>query len=93
MAIINGSRYENSVVDYFHKTEYGGSYPVVIYTFDSLSDVSFFYHTYFTGETLHAISQKYFRTPNLWWAIAEYNPEVTDFLHIPNGTLLRIPHV
>lgn len=93
MAITSGSRYEDSVVDYFRKVENGTEYPIVFYSFDSLTDVSFFYHTYRTGETLQGLSQQYFKTPMLWWAIAEYNPEVTDLLHIEDGTLLRIPSV
>jgi hypothetical protein len=93
MAIHSGSRYENSVVDYFHKTDGGANLPVVLYSFDNLADVSFFYHMYRKGETLHGLSQQYFRTPSLWWAIAEYNPEVTDFVHIADGTQLRIPSV
>ena len=92
MAIHSGSRYENSVVDYLQKTITGIAYPVVFYQFDDLSTVSFFYHRYQTGEALHALSQRYFNTPSLWWAIMEYNPEVTDIFHIPNGTQLRIPH-
>ena len=93
MAITAGSRYENSIVDYFRKKEGGVTYPVVLYSFDSLSDISFFYHTYRTGETLQGISQQYFKTPTLWWAIAEYNPEITDFFHIAHGTSIRIPSV
>lgn len=91
MAIHSGSRYENSIVDYFTKVENGTPYPVVLYKFEDLSDAKFYYHTYQTGETLHGLSQKYFKTPVLWWTIPEYNPEVTDIFNIPNGTLLRIP--
>jgi len=93
MAITSGSRYEDSIVDYFTKVENGTEYPNVFYSFDSLADVSFFYHNYRTGETLHGLSQRYFNTPSLWWAIAEYNPEVKDILHIADGTVLRIPSV
>lgn len=93
MAITSGSRYENSIVDYFSKEPGGNLYPIVFYSFDSLTDISFFYHVYRTGETLHGLSQKYFKSPALWWAIAEYNPEVTDLFHIKDGTILRIPSV
>jgi len=92
MAINSGSRYEDSVVDYLQKKKGGVAYPVVFYAFDDLANASFFYHIYKTGETLHSLSQIYFKTPSLWWAIMEYNPEVTDILHIPNNTQLRIPH-
>jgi hypothetical protein len=93
MAITSGSRYEQSIVDYFRKKEGGTTYPIVFYSFDNLDNISFYYHTYRTGETLQGISQKLLGTPNLWWAIAEYNPEVTDFVHIADGTLMRIPSV
>lgn len=93
MTIYSGSRYSDAIVDYFTKEEYGPATPVVIYKFDSLKRVSYFTHIYTTGETLHGLSQKYFRRPDLWWAIAEYNPEVVDFTNIASGTLLRIPSV
>lgn len=93
MAINSGSRYEQSNVDFFSKVEGGIVYPIVFYSFDSLDNVSFFYHSYRKGETLHALAQRYFRDPSLWWTIAEYNPEVVDLLRIPDNTLLRIPSV
>jgi hypothetical protein len=93
MAIVNGSRYQESVVDYFRKVEYGTTYPIVFYKFDSLTNISFFTHTYSQGETMQGLSQKYFRRPDLWWTIAEYNPEITDFFNLTPGTVLRIPSV
>lgn len=93
MAITSDSRYGKSIVDYFRKETGGVTYPIVLYSFDNLTDISFFFHTYRTGETLHGLSQRYFRTPKLWWVISEYNPEVTDLFDIPDGTLLRIPSV
>jgi hypothetical protein len=92
MAIVSGSRYEESVVDYFKKDYYGAELPVVIYSFDSLQSAKFFIHQYKTGETLQGLAQTYFRNPALWWTIAEYNPEITDLLNIPVNTELRIPH-
>lgn len=93
MAIFTGSRYSDATIDYFTKQEYGPATPVVLYKFDALSNISFFTHIYNDGETLHALSQKYFRRPDFWWAIAEYNPEIVDFTNIPAGTVIRIPRV
>jgi hypothetical protein len=93
MAINNGSRYQDSIVDYFRKEEYGTTYPVVFYQFDTLNNINYFIHNYIQGETLHGLAQKYFGRPDVWWIIAEYNPEVTDFLNISPGALLRIPNV
>jgi hypothetical protein len=92
MAIVSGSRYENSIVDYFKKEENGNTYPIVFYSFDSLTNVSFSLHTFIEGETLQGLSNQYYNRPDLWWAIAEYNPEITDLINIPAGTELRIPN-
>jgi hypothetical protein len=92
MTINSGSRYEEATVDYFKKEQYGPSLPVVLYSFDELQDAKFFIHYYQTGETLQGLAQTYLRNPSLWWTIAEYNPEVTDYLNIPVNTGLRIPH-
>ena len=93
MSIRAGSRYEKSVVDYFRKTENGQAYPIVFYNFDTLDSISYSTHTFVKGETLTAISWKYFNRPDLWWVIAEYNPEITNLVSIEGGTILRIPSV
>lgn len=91
MAINAGSRYETSTVDYFRKVEGNQTYPITLYKFDSLTSVSFYLHTLVEGETLQGLADQYFNRPDLWWAIAEYNPEVTDFVHLQPGTQIRIP--
>ena len=50
MAINNGSRYQDSIVDYFRKEEYGTTYPVVLYQFDTLDNINYFIHNYIQGE-------------------------------------------
>jgi hypothetical protein len=32
-------------------------------------------------------------SPDLWWRIMDYNPEIIDAFNIPIGTVLRIPSV
>jgi hypothetical protein len=93
MPIYSGSRYQNSLVDYFSKIEYGTATPIVFYTPNPLTNVSFFMHRYTKGESLIALSQKFFKRPDLWWTIVEYNPEIADFMSIPDGTEIRIPSV
>jgi len=93
MTIRASSRYETSVVDYFRKVENGQTFPIVFYNFDYLNSISFVPHTFVEGETLTGLSWRYFNRPDLWWAIAEYNPEIKDFINIPGGTVLRIPNV
>jgi len=93
MAIYSGSRYENSTVDYLSKTPYGKAYPIVFFNSEDLTNISFFTHITLASDTWHGLAQQYFQNPSLWWAIAEYNPELKDFIHFPVGTTIRIPSV
>jgi len=43
-----------------------------------------------TGERLDEIASRYYSNPALWRLIAEFNA-VADPMHVPPGTLLRIP--
>jgi nucleoid-associated protein YgaU len=93
MAIYKGSRYEYSTVDFVAKTPNGDQNPIVFYSISDFTAVSYYEHTYITGERLDQISVKYYKTPSLWWLIPEFNPQLVDFTNIPTGTVLRIPNV
>ena len=92
--IKENSRYYLSDVDHVAFEDGGAKNPIVLYNFDDLSNVSYSIHTYIDGERLDQIAARYYNNRcDLWWFIAEYNPEVRDFFNIPAGTLLRIPNV
>lgn len=93
MAIYKGSRYEYSTVDFFSTSLDGQLKPVVFYEMSNLGLISYYEHEYKEGERLDDISYKYYKRPNFWWLIAEYNPQVSDFTNIPSGTVLKIPNV
>lgn len=93
MTIFKGSRYEYSLIDYVATKENESEKPIVFYSSIGYGLVSYYTHTYIQGERLDQISDMYYQTPERWWLIAEYNPEVSDFLNIEPGTLLRIPNV
>lgn len=93
MAIYAGSRYEQSTVDYLTTTPYGVPKAIVFFKPEDLTDISYFTHVITDSDTWHGLAQQYFQNPALWWAIAEYNPELKDFIHIPVGTTIRIPSV
>lgn len=93
MAIFSGSRYEFSTVDFFSVAQGESENPVVFYEFDELGFTTYQTHTYLSGERLDQLAYRYYQRPELWWFIAEYNPEIDDHDNIPNGTILRIPNV
>lgn len=93
MSIYKGSRYEYSTIDFFKVNADGDSNPVVFYQFSPLGLIQYWTHTYVSGERLEQIAMQYYKRPEFWWLIAEYNPELEDFLNIEPGTKLRIPNV
>jgi hypothetical protein len=93
MAIYKGSRYEYSTVDYFSTETKSNDKPYVIYLFSNLGLVSYWEHTYVDGERLDEIAYKYYKRPEYWWIIPEYNPAIADINNITPGTILKIPNV
>lgn len=93
MPIYQGSRYEYSTIDYISTNANEDAYPVVFYQFSDIGLVSYYEHTYVEGERLDEIAFQYYKRPSSWWYILENNPEITDALNIPPGTVLRIPNV
>jgi hypothetical protein len=93
MSIKNGSRYEYSTVDFIQIKEDGSLSPVVFYEFPGDEIISYYEHTYVSGERLDQIAQQYYSKPDLWWLITDYNPQITDILNIPTGAILKIPSV
>mgnify|MGYP003342386438 FL=1 len=93
MTIYKGSRYEYSTIDYVSKTINGDANPIVFYSFTNLGTITYYEHSYVVGERLDQIAQKYYKNPEFWWIIPEFNPQITDFTNIPVGTVIKIPNV
>ena len=93
MAVYADSRYYASTTGYVKLTGDGDKKPILFYTPDNLTNISYYQHVYVNGESLDQIAYKYLGRPELWWAIVEYNPEVVDFFNIAPGTVLRVPRV
>lgn len=93
MTIYKGSRYEYSTVDYVSTSINGDENPIVFYGITPLSSVSFYEHQYVSGERLDQLAFQYYKDPSYWWVIPEFNPQITDFTNIPDGTIIRMPRV
>jgi phage tail protein X len=93
VSIFAGSRYEYSTIDFFSVIAGESENPTVFYEFDDLGLTSYQNHRYLSGERLDQLAYRYYSRPEMWWIIAEYNPQIDDHENIPNGTILRIPSV
>lgn len=93
MTIYLGSRYEIATVDFLAVTPMGDAAPVVFYEFSNLGKMTYAEYSWKTGDRLETLAMRFYRDPELWWIIAEANPEITDIQNISAGTVLRIPSV
>lgn len=91
MSIFQGSRYEFSVIDFVAVAEDADANAVVFYEFEDLNTFAYEEHEYVTGERLDTLADTYYRRPDLWWYILDYNPQISDPTNIPSGTIIRIP--
>ena len=87
------SRYYNQNIDFIQLEDGEDITPIIFYQFDDLTNVKYNIYTTAQGDKLYQLSYRFFGRPDLWWAIVEYNPQVTDFFNITPGTQLRIPNV
>lgn len=55
---------------------------VITYTFYRVID----------GERIDTIANDFFGRGDLWWMIAEANPEIIDWLDLPPGSVIRVPN-
>lgn len=94
MTIYIGSRYESSVVDFVAtETRATAVTPVVFYEFTAMGLLTYEQYTWKRGDRLDNIAQTFYGRPEMWWVVAEYNPELLDPQNITEGTVLRIPIV
>lgn len=89
--ITRGSRYEYATVGFVKDAMSYDEYPVLFYTFDKLGTLTYTEHIWNDGDRLDILASSSYQSAVSWWMIMEHNPEITDPLNIPSGTVLRIP--
>jgi nucleoid-associated protein YgaU len=53
--------------------------------------ITYTYHRVVDGERVDTIAKDFYGKAELWWMIADSNPEVLDWLDLEPGTILRVP--
>jgi len=89
--ITEGSRYEESRV---LMTQGADSVyrPTTYYTPSPYAQVrSFRYHIVQEGERIELIAYNTLGDAELWWMVAELNPEILNPSRLVPGTILRVP--
>jgi phage tail protein X len=86
------SRYINNVVTLIDNSE-GQAIATIVP--NAPANVFFTYTPYqFTGaDRIDNLAYQFYGDSDVWWAIANANPEVLDWSNVTPGTILRIPDI
>lgn len=88
--IYQDSRYENADVV---RTQKDGKtrLTVIPQPQQTLVVLNYAFHRVVEGETIDMLADRYLGDAELWWIIAEANPQRSFYGDLPAGALLRIP--
>lgn len=91
MPVYENSRYENA--DVVHVTDASGITRPTLYAVNALENARLSYARYIVqaGDHLDTLAASVLGSPELWWVIAQMNPELIDPQDLPVGTVLRVP--
>lgn len=53
----------------------------------------FYWYTWVQGDRIDLVANRLIGSPNFWWKIMDFNPEILDPFSIPIGANVRIPSV
>lgn len=89
--IFANSRYKNTKVE---RLRVSGKDNYTLFLQRDDTRKPFTYREYLTKgeERLELLAWKYYQDPEMWYVIAEANPELTYPDNIPYGLILRIPN-
>ena len=59
--------------------------------FPTARTVTFTYYQVKAGDRVDLLASSFFGAPEMWWVLADANPEILDWMEIPVGTVIRIP--
>lgn len=88
--IYEGSRYEHSDVQRLTAPN-GTPRQTVLAETPQSTPLTFSYYTVTTGDRIDILAERFFGDAELWWVIADANPQHMFFDYLPDGAVLRIP--
>lgn len=89
--IFEGSRYENAAVAPVAGPD--GAVRQTITTPHALpvQAFQFSYYTVKDGDRMDILAQRFLGDAELWWVLADYNPQWLFYDDLPANTILRVP--
>lgn len=50
------------------------------------------YYTWGAHDRVDLVAQRFYGAEHLWWLFANANPQIVNWLSVPQGTVIRIPN-
>jgi hypothetical protein len=69
------------------------NYSIAVLRRFPIQQSEFFNYVWVERDRMDIVAQEFLGSPNFWWMIMDFNPEILDPFDIPVGTLIRIPNV
>lgn len=88
--IVNGSRYMGQPVVSVPIDAQGDS-AVAVFGPPAVGPATFYYHTVVAGDRMDTLANQLYGIPDLWWKIANANPEIFYPDSLVVGSIIRIP--
>ena len=92
MSISNDSRYATaSVVTVEDPVR--GTHQALAVAPPQARSFNFTFYQVVEGDHVDMLAYQFFGKGQLWWMLADANPEITDWNFLTPGTMLRVPYV
>ena len=67
------------------------NYSLAVFRETVSSSSEFYYYTWTVRDRMDLLAYRLLGSPDLWWKIMDFNPEIGNAFDIAPGTILRIP--
>jgi hypothetical protein len=88
--IFTDSRYATGRAFKAHDSR-SNSYGVAVMRSFPVQKSKFYHYTWVEKDRIDILAEEFLGSPDLWWVIMDFNPELIDPFDIAVGTVLRIP--
>ena len=88
--IFSDSRYANAVITNNYNTTRNTNAVVATRVFPTTSS-KFAVYVWTEKDRIDLVAYRFLGSPENWWKIMDYNPELSNPMEIPIGTYIRIP--
>ena len=69
-----------------------GKYQVSVFRVFPTDETSYFIYEWVETDRIDNVANRFLGSPNLWWRILDFNPDIIDPINLEPGQQIRIPN-